>query len=279
VVGAWQRLAPVFKLQSNFRAKPEAEVLATTRIQNFATAEPFLLSRNVNRKKSLAILGYGIWRWTMLSEETPGSEKLLEEFLSNSVRWLTTREDDRRVRVQPVRETFGGQEPIEFTAQVYDESYKPVDNAEITVSIRKSGPLGETQNELTLSPVGNGQYEGALDGLGEGDYRYSATVRANSNTTGEDSGTFSVGGLNVEFQETRMNKELLEQIAERTAGTYYSPDAVTTLASDIASLPSFRPREVVRSEDIELWNRSWMLGLVVGLFSVEWFVRKRNGML
>ncbi|MCI0707303.1 MAG: FixH family protein [Ignavibacteriae bacterium] len=275
----WTQLAPVFKLQANFRAKPEAEVLATTRIQNFATAEPFLLSRNINRRKSLAILGYGIWRWTMLADNTSGSNTLLEEFLSNAVRWLTTREDDRRVRVQPVRETFGGTEPVEFAAQVYDENYRPVDNADVTVSMRQSGASGDAQDEMKLSPVGNGQYEGSLDFLNEGDYRYSATARVNGDVAGEDNGTFSVGGLNIEFLETRMNKELLQQIASRTGGAYYSPGDVASLASDIAALPGFKPRESVQSEDIELWNKSWMLGLVVGLFSLEWFVRKRNGML
>ena len=277
-IDAWGGLAPVFKQQGSFRAKPEAEILATTRIQNFATDEPFLLNRNVNRKKSLAILGYGIWRWPMLTNNnTTGSDKLLEAFLSNAVRWLTTRDDDRRVRVQTVRETFGGREPIEFSAQVYDENYRPVDNAEVVVHIQR--PNSTEQNELTLSPVGNGQYEGALDFLDEGDYRFTATARSNSTVSGEDNGTFSVGGLNVEFQETRMNKELLQQIAVRTGGTYHHPNSVTTLAPEIAALPSFTPHEVVRSEDIELWNRSWMLGLVVGFFSVEWFVRKRNGML
>ena len=276
---AWSSLPPIFRMQTVFRAKPETEILATTRIQNVATNDPFLVSRNVNRRKSLALLGYGVWRWTMLFDPASGVETLLEEFLGNAVRWLTTREDDRRVRVQPVRETFGGRERVEFTAQVYDENYKPIDNAEVAVNIRRASPTGDTQHEVTLSTAGNGQYEGALDILDEGDYRYTASVRVNSNTAGADSGTFSVGGLNVEFQDTRMNKELLEQISARTGGTYHTPGSVNTLASDIAALPAFKPREVVRSEDIELWNRSWMLGLIVGLFSVEWFVRKRNGML
>ena len=83
----------------------------------------------------------------------------------------------------------------------------------------------------------------------------------------------------MEFQETRMNNEMLEQLAAQTGGKFYYPDKIQTLAADIAELPNFKPRELVRSSDIELWNRNWMLALVVGLFSVEWFIRKRNGML
>ncbi len=271
----FSKLAPVFKVQMGFRAKPEAELLATTRIQNVTTNEPFLLSRNVNRKKSLALLGYGVWRWKMLTENIPSSETLLEEFMSNAVRWLTTREDDRLVRVQPTRQSFGGQDPIEFAGQVYSETYQPVDDAQILVTI--SG--GTQANEMRLSPSGSGQYEGTLESLPEGDYHFTASVRRDGKEIAGDRGTFAVGGLNLEFQETRMKKAVLEQLAIRTGGRYYSPGTVGNLATDIAALPEFKARERIQSDDIELWNRGWMLGVVVGLFSIEWFIRKRNGML
>lgn len=274
-IDAWSTLAPIFKLQVTVRAKPEAEVLATTRVQNVTIQEPFLVSRNVNRRKSLALLGYGIWRWKMMSEQTPAVESLLEDFLSNAVRWLTTREDERRVRVQPVQESFSGREPVEFSGQVYDENFQPIDNAQIAVTVTR----GNQTSEVSLVPIGNGQYEGSFESLDEGDYQFTAQVKVDGKILGEDRGTFSVGGINVEFQETRMNKELLEQLAARTGGKYFTPASAQNLVQSITSLPNFTPREVTRSEDFELWNRSWMLALVVGLFSIEWFIRKRNGML
>jgi hypothetical protein len=76
-----------------------------------------------------------------------------------------------------------------------------------------------------------------------------------------------------------MNKELLEQLAARSGGKYFDPAAASTLVQSVSSLPNFTPRKIVRTEHHELWNRSWMLVLVLGLFSIEWFVRKRNGML
>jgi hypothetical protein len=274
-VDAWSTLAPIFRLQMTIRVKPEAEVLAITRVQNVTINEPFLVSRNVNRRKSLALLGYGIWRWKMMSEPVPGTESLLEEFLSNAVRWLTTREDERRIRIQPIKESFSGQEHVEFSGQAYDENYRPLDDAQITVTVTRD----RQTSEMTLDPIGSGQYEGSFGSLEEGDYQFTASVKVDGKTIGEDRGTFSVGGINVEFQETRMNKALLEQLAARTGGRYFTPTTAQSLAQSVASLPNFKPREVTRTEDIELWNRSWMLALVVGLFSLEWIVRKRHGML
>jgi hypothetical protein len=275
----WSRLSPLFTLQRGFRPKPESEVFGVAQLQpgqqSLRTSEPLFVGRNVARRRSLALLGYGLWRWKMLGATAPETEAVVEDFLSNALRWLTTREDDRPVRVQPMREVFTLLEPVEFAGQVYDENYRPVENATVNVAITG----GERRHDVSLSPLGSGQYEGSLDALEEGDYRFSATVRVDGNVLAEDRGAFTVGGVNVEFLETRMNKELLQQLSARTGGKYYDAPDLETLRDDIVSLSSFQPREVVKSEDIELWNRGWMLVIVVGLFAAEWFLRKRNGML
>ncbi len=274
----WSKLAPIFKLQIPVRPKPEADVIGQTRLHpalSGTSADPFFVSRNVNRKKSLALLGYGIWRWKMLSADVPGADVVLEGFLSNAVRWLTTREEDRQVRVQPVKETFAGREPIEFTAQVYDEKFTPIDDAQITITMMHKGQ----KYDLTLTPLGSGQYTGSLELLPEGDYKFTATVSLNGKKLAEESGSFSVGGLNAEFLETRMNKPLLQQLAAQTGGKYYDANSLETLPKDIAALTNFKPREIVRAHEIELWNYTWSLTIVVALFAFEWFLRKRNGML
>lgn len=268
----WEKLPPLFKLQAAIRSKPESEIIAFTRIQNTVTSEPLLLSRSVNRRKSLALLGYGLWRWKISAES---DERFFEEFLGNAVRWLTTREDDRRVRVAPTKEVFSAQDPLEFTSQVYDDSFRGIDNAQVSVSVSR----GSERYDYILSPLGSGQYEGSFETLPEGDYTFQATVTAGGEKVGEDRGSFSVGGLNIEFQDTRLNKSLLEQLAARSGGVYYDPDDLKDLPHAIQSIPSFQPREVVRSSEVELWNAQWSLAVLIAFFASEWYLRKRNGML
>ncbi len=274
-VDVWSKLAPIFSIQGLFRAKPESETLGTIRLQTTTTTEPVLLSRNVNRRKSFAILAYGLWRWKMYGEPGSGSENVLDEFLSNTVRWLTTRDDDRRFRIQPVKTMFSGQEPIEFTGQLYDENYKPVEDATVQVTITQD----KHTNDIVLNSLGSGQYDGSLEGLGEGDYSFTSRAQRGGKILGDDKGTFSVGGLNAEFLDTRMNKLLLQQVAAQTGGKYYDPGAIDDLPKDIASLPNFKPTELTQTHQIELWNLRWTLSLIVLLFSLEWFLRKRSGMI
>ncbi len=85
--------------------------------------------------------------------------------------------------------------------------------------------------------------------------------------------------MNAEFLDTKANKHLLQQIALRTGGQYYEPEDLHRLPDDLASLPGFRIREVSTSQQLELWNKTWVLGCLIALLALEWFLRKRHGML
>ncbi|MGD1043933.1 MAG: hypothetical protein ABR936_01260 [Bacteroidota bacterium] len=274
-VELWSKLPPVFRQQGNFHSKIESEVLATVRLQSTPLADPFIVARNVNKKKSLAVLGYGLWRWNMLSDAGSGTDQMLEHFIGNAIRWLTTQEDSRRIRVQSSKHIYTTQDVIEFTAQVYDENYQPQDDAHIEVHVQN----GSEASSIVLNALGSGQYQGEFESLREGEYTFTASVMANGAAIGSDQGTFSVGGQNAEFLETRMNKPLLQQIAVQTGGQYYDNDNFGSLYHDITMMPNFKPRDVSKSAEIEIWNSRWMLALVIFIFALEWFLRKRNGML
>ena len=272
---AWTRLPPIFKTSGIYRAKPEATVLGVCKIQNIVTGEPLLLARNVSRHRSIAMLGYGIWRWRLMAQGTSGTERLLSTFLANSIRWLTTRDDDRPVKVTPTKDAFTQGEPVEFTGQVYDASAQPVENAQLRVTVERQG----AQSELLLRSIGGGRYEGAFEGLPEGDYTFKAQANSDGANLGEDRGRFSVGGLDLEFQDTRMNASLLRQLAFRTGGRYLAPADLSGLAQDLAGRASFTPREVTRASSLELWNWLYTFGAIIVLLGLEWFIRKRRGML
>jgi hypothetical protein len=270
---AWGKLPPIFKTESSFKARVGAQTLATMKINNIAFNEPLLLTRKINRSKVVAFTGYGLWRWQLAADVLGG--RVPDMLLSNAVRWLTTRDDDKRVRIQPVKEFFDSGEPVEFSAQVYNESYEPVDNATVTVSIK--GAQGAV--ELPLTSVGAGRYAGRWEGATEGDYTCTGEATRDGASLGKDDGRFSIGELNVEFQETRMNNVLLRQLAARTGGAYFPVGNAGGLGNAIGAIKDFAPKENIQKSDIQLWNLVWLLGLAVLLFAVEWYLRKQSGMI
>jgi hypothetical protein len=273
----WYKLPPVFRMQGTFRPKVGSQVLAYVRYQSIKSksGEPFIVARNSNGKKVLAVLGYGLWRWKMLSVEEDKTESVFDAFLSNSIRWLTTREDEKRIIVRPVKNIFSTQDPVEFVAQAYDDNYQPMDNAEIEIMVKKGSEI----NPLLMNPLGSGQYRAEYGRMPEGEYMYVANVTENGKTVGEDKGTFSVGGINSEYIETRMNKSLLRQIAARTGGNYHDGNRIESIAEDITSMRNFTPRNTDSSVETDIWNSRWTLGIIICIFAAEWVLRKQNGML
>jgi hypothetical protein len=272
---AWKHLPPIFKTLAVVRAKSEAVTLGTCRIENAQTQEPLMLSRSVGRQRSLAIVGYGVWRWRVMGQGTPETARVLPQFLSGAIKWLTTRDDARLLQVSPASDLFVEGEPAEFIGQAYDATARPIDNARITVAIEQQDHAYETE----LRPVGNGRYEGKIDGLSEGDYSFRASAEASGTPLGEDRGKFSVGGLNLEYQDTRANFSLLRLLARRTGGRFFLPAGLSGLDSSLAAQPALVPQTVQRVREIDLWNWKVMLATIIALLASEWVIRRRSGMM
>jgi len=271
----WQQLPPIFKTQTTFRAKPEADVLAAVKIQGVVLNEPLVLTRNIARQKAFAITGHAVWRWRLLAQGNPRTERFLPLLLTNAVRWLTTPDEGKRVRIVPTKDAFTTAEPIEFTAEVYDEQFRPIERAEVRVVVRSD----DQKSQTVLRAIGSGRYEGSIEGLAAGDYTFEGQATLDGTSLGDDRGRFSVGQMNVEFLQTRMNKHLLEQLAFRTGGMYADIGNVAALIDSIQARVEFTPREIVHTSEVELWNWQYLTALLVLLLAVEWFVRKRSGML
>ncbi len=210
-----------------------------------------------------------------MAQGDPTTAQVYPSFVVNGIKWLTTVEDTRPVKVTTTKESFSQGEPVQFVGQVYDASARPVDDAQLRVAARS----GSTVLEADLRPIGNGRYEGVLEGAGQGDYTFSATATLNGAALGEDKGRFSVGDLNLEFQDTRMNAELLRQLADRSGGRYLEPNQINDLDAALTSQSSFAPNVQQQQREIELWNWRTVLLILILLLAVEWFLRKRSGML
>ena len=89
----------------------------------------------------------------------------------------------------------------------------------------------------------------------------------------------SVGEQNIEFIDTRMNANLLRQIAQKTGGRYFSSNDLSGLPEALRAAPQYEPEDTIIKSDIQLWNLIWLLGAAILAFAIEWFLRKQSGMI
>ncbi|MFA5834254.1 MAG: vWA domain-containing protein [Bacteroidota bacterium] len=272
-----EKLPPIFYSLPTFLAKPEAQQLLSVRIQNVPLTNPLFLIRTIGNIKSAAFAGYGLHRWKVLAGSSGETKNFFDQWFISLIRWLATREQDSFFRVEPSKEFYTQGEQIDFAAQVYNQSYQPVDNAEVFISIRSH--KNNERYETTLSSIGTGLYEGIIETLSEGEFSYSAVALANGDTLGSTNGRISVGEQSIEFAETKMNKSLMKQLASASGGMYSDVDGFTSLVEKILSRKEMQMQEQTRTQEFELWNLPTFLTIIVLLFGVEWLLRKQSGML
>ena len=272
---ALTRLPPLSSSLTHWESSPDARVLAQASLRGVDLDEPMLVVRSRAGNRSAALLGSGTWRWMNLPEDLGAFSSLWPMLFDNLTQWLTTPEDDRRVRVQPAMSTFAGGETIQFTGQVYDESLNPVGDASVSLEI--TTPDG-ARYPYTLDALGGGRYVIDIGTLPEGSYAYEAQAMRREATFGRDTGVFTVGALTLEFRETSTNASLLRQIAHRSGGQFFTPATLDELSSVLAADSSFAPRMESAVRERALWQWPVPFAIVILLLTTEWILRKRAGM-
>ncbi|MCX7984609.1 MAG: VWA domain-containing protein [Bacteroidetes bacterium] len=270
----WSEFPPYYTVPLSVTVKPGAQVIAESKSGN-TQLQPFIVVQTVGSRKSCVLLGYGLWRWRMLMNPDVMGGYVYDRFVRTLLQWLTTNDDEQRIRVQPVKRQFVTSEKVEFEAQLYDEAYRSIDNAEVIVAVTNNNEL----YECILTPLGNGQYEGALDQLPTGNYSYRARVTVHNLSVSTVNGKFFVGESSDEFRELTMNKQLLQLLATRTGGTFVEAHDIQRLFPLLQSRLSSKP--VMRDEVVEIDLRSalWMLVVGVFIFTSEWILRRNYGLL
>jgi len=273
LISNWNNLPPVLQPSINFTSKPGSIILSTIKLNNNAINIPLIVTRNFNGKRSVAVLAGDIWKWKLQTARK--NLNLFDSFLLNCTKWLNSTEERDRISVKTSKRNYSIGEKIEFSASVSDESLNPVDEADIKVKIAS----GQNSYEVDMLNAGMGLYEGSLLLNETGDFVFEAEIMHDGMPLGKEEGTFNVGEIEIELINPVMNYELLKLLADETNGSYYTSANYEGLFNRLTEINKTTSKEKLITSDVTLWSDEWLLVIVILLFSLEWFLRKRIGML
>ncbi len=269
--GAMNNLPPLFSNLAPLGVLPGNEILMGTAVSGARKSEPLWFAQKNAARKTLAVFSYGLWRWHLMLQAQERGSPAYANMMTGLVRWLVTKEDAKLVRITSNKEIYRGGERMELLAQVYREDYQPLESAQVRAQF--TGP--QFQQEVILQDAGSGLYRAHLQVLGGGEYQFRGAAELGGQKLGEDSGRFSVEPFSLEFLQTRFNEPALRQIAEASGGKYVSPDSLEAALAQLELAPEIKHE----SRDYALWGKPTMLFALLLTLAVEWFIRKRQGML
>ncbi|MEO8398756.1 MAG: hypothetical protein ABI550_02955 [Ignavibacteriaceae bacterium] len=273
ILSAWNNLPPVFQPNAEIKAKPESEVISKIKVNNVPLNTPLILTRKIGRQRSISVTAKDIWKWKLQTSQKDFN--LFDSFIINSIKWLNTSEDKKNVNIKTSKKKYSLGEQIEFSAQVYDESLNPVSDAEVKIKIKN----GDKNFEINLNSLGSGLYEGAFQTSAAGDYSFNGEAIQNEKKLGNDNGKFNIGDVDIEMMSPRMNYEFLNQLANLTNGEYFNSNNYQQLFEILNKRNKNISKEKLSTNEFRLWSNEWLMAVVIFLFALEWFFRKRSGML
>ena len=270
------RLPPARISDSRWSLAPDAQVLATVRVQGVPLSDPLLAVRRRGRQRAAMLLGADTWRWFNLPPGLAEVDGLAAGLTANLLRWTTTREDRRPVRVRPLRPLFGEGERVELVGQVVDEALQPIADAEIAVTVTAADG---TDTTLPMRPRGAGRYVLDAGSLPPGAYEFAARAVREGEALGDDAGAFAVGALALEFREPGADPALMRALARRSGGETVALADLAGLPERLATEGRLTSLQIETERQTPLGHVGWLLAVVVGLLAAEWVLRKRAGMV
>lgn len=163
------------------------------------------------------------------------------------------------------RYLLGATIPLRATA--LDGEFKPLAVESLTLAVdRPSG--GSDEVTLRAETERPGRFEGSLVAKNAGEYRLRLLL-PDSDERIERRLLVTVPDL--EFKDPRADQALLARLAGETGGKAITPDELTELAVTIDDRTEV---SVFTGIPNSLWDRGWVIALMVLVLSAEWLLRK-----
>lgn len=269
---SWDNLPPVSSVNWEIKPKAESETIANQKINNTVINIPLLLTRDLGTKKSASLHAFDIWKWKL--QKAKSGSTLFDRFILNIQRWLSVSETRKQVRIETNKQIYLTDEKVIFFAEVYDKSYNPLSDALVKVNAVNSGE----KTEIIFNHVKDGIYSSDFYPKKSGDYYFEGEALLNNAKIGNDDGRFSISKQDPELINTYINQDLLRLLSSQTNGRFYLNSDYKNIFYELEKLLKKTSSEKIKSFEFPLLANEYLLILIILLFAIEWFIRKRNGL-
>lgn len=264
-------LPPLQTPFGTYKASVSSNLFMTQKISGVETKYPLFLFNDVNGAKIGVISGTGLWSWKVYDFVNTQNHDAFNEIVNKTALFLVAKNDKSPFRVRH-NAVFAENAPVEFSAELYNESHELVNTPDVKLTIKGSG---DTTYDAQFSKQNNAYYLN-MGELPVGTYTWTAKTQL-GNKSYEKSGTFSVQEIFVETANLVADFDLLKSIAKTTDGKFFARNEIEKVAKEIKANDNIKPIASYHKKYSMLLNSPWYLAAIVLLLGIEWFLRKWHG--
>lgn len=271
-LAAWAKLPPLEGANRFQRFAPGAVVLAEGYSpENPSKTAPLLVAQSFGQGRVIAFAGDSTWRWWM-----QGHASAHKRFWRQIVLWLARKEQttEGAVWIKLPKRRFAPAERVELSAGARAATGEALADADYDIHV-----LLPDGSKLPLRAARQGETVVASlrELLAPGDYAVEVDVTHQGRPVGSARARFLVYQQDLELDNAAADAALLDSLAAMTGGELVAPEQLPRLVERIAGAADVL--EVQQETKKTLWDTWPMLLAIVGALSVEWYLRKRWGLV
>ena len=251
--------------------KTEVDVAMMQTVGSLNTKNPLIATTDSNGQREVYILGEGLWRWRAQSFINKRSFEDFDNFIDNLVQYAASNKKKSRLNID-YESFYYGNGDITLYAQYFDKNY--TFDARALLSIRV---VHEETKKVTEIPflLKKNTYQVAMDNLAPGNYKFTVSVTDQGLAR---SGSFTIIPFEIEQQFLNANVTQLRTLASNTQATLYTSAKVDQLIANLLQDLRYKPVQKSNEKIVPLIDWKWLLFIITLLLSIEWFMRKYNGL-
>jgi hypothetical protein len=266
----WKNLPPIEYNLSQFKEKNGANVLSFVKTKNTNLRLPLIIQRDISGKRDIAILAKNIWNWKLLLSGK--KDNLFNSFVNNSINWLTISDNFNKFKLVLDKDDYFIKEVINLNAFLFDDLKNPMDDENIVVNIKGK----KFYKKIVLNNVGNGIYSNSIALNDSGKYEIFAEVLGRNLFRKK---IIYVNGIEKELTEKYLNEDYLKTIANISGGKYFNIKNIDSLNFYLNRISNNSSTIKTFDYTFDFLTSTMVLFIIAILLSVEWFIRRRFGLL
>ena len=255
-----------------YRTAANLQSLFTAKVGNLDSGRPLIASGQQQGVRHAFVVGEGLWRWRLQEYLVEGAQEGFDQLIEKMVVYTSLQTPKEQFRVT-TRHIYHDNEEVLIEAELYNENYEPVNNADAEITITsKDNTASQKPQQYAFNRSGSG-YTLPLGTMPAGHYNYTATTTfAGKNLT--TSGSFIVEETHLEQANLVADHALLNTLAQTTGAQMLYPDQLDQLPQLLADRDDLKSIVYAHTRYTELLNLPLIFILIVLLLAVEWGIRK-----
>jgi len=219
-----------------------------------------------------------MWRWVPERAAEGLAPAEYDAFWTNALRWLTLTDDADRLAVRSRLDVYHAGEAVELEGLVFDEAYRFLDRAEVTVRVWPETGEAHAKDDtvrVVLNPGAGDRFVGRLDALPPGTYHFDGTAQVEGTALPLSGGMFRIEPYGLEQQYSGLDEASLRAIARESGGRYYYESDPPVVLDSLDWTPAVREKKL----EVSIGDHWLLLTILVAALSIEWWVRRRQQLL